>query len=612
MTSTAFNEDELKDFAFHITGSKEQAEQFLEALEAVLLADAEEEIIDESKLLAFQQEQFQYARDVVFGKIKVGRLAYLACWRSLEYLKAARDPFSEEYFDPFATEKIRRFALKFKHLEGDDTFGGKPFVLEPWQLWLLAQIFGWKNKATGHRIVRTAHIDVPRGNGKSFMVSILVLYMLSCDGRYGPKVYCAATTREQAQAVYKAVEEHVLGNKRLMDALGIKRKAYSIQCRNKFGLGEFKSLSRDTKAFDGKNVYLGIVDELHAVDEKVWNVLNSGAAKSANTLMIAITTAGLNLDSFGYSRRKFCECVLNGEVTMRSFFCVVWSADIDDAPFEEATLEKANPAWHSAINREKVLDEAKEARVLKTSYIEYMPKRLNLWLNAATQWMDPSKVQSTYKPDLRPDDVPGIATIGVDMARVGDMTAVVLVKCDREISGNIYAFPYYFLPKNTIENDSRNLYQQWRDDGHLIECGEEAISYDMIKDHIRSLDEQHNCESINFDEALGRETGEVLSNEGRSVFFIKQVSIYLTEPIIKLEEKLVTAKFFHNNPIMSWNIRNCVMFEGKKGLLSLEKEKKAPDNKIDGVDAVLNCLFSVKNNEDDEPMFFSPKPKADS
>lgn len=605
MTSTVSKEG-LDALAYHITGSKEQAEELLAALETVILADAEEEIIEAEKLLAYQQQQFQYARDVVSGKIIVGRLAYLACWRSLQYLRASREPDSTEYFDPFATERIRRFALKFKHLEGDEKFGGKPFVLEPWQLWLLSQIFGWKDKATGHRIVRTAHIDVPRGNGKSFLVSILVLYMMSMDHRYGPKVYCAATTREQAQAVYKAVEEHVLGNKKLMDALGITRKAYSIQCRNKFGLGEFKALSRDTKAFDGKNVYLGIVDELHAVDEKVWNVINSGAAKSANTLMIAITTAGLNLDSFGYSRRKFCECVLNGEVALRSFFCVVWCADADDEPFCAATLAKANPAWNSAINQEKVLEEAAEAKILKSSYVEYMPKRLNIWLNSATQWIDPSRIEHTYKPELKPEDVNAdVCLIGVDMARVGDMTAIVMVKCSRDLTGPIYAFPYYFLPRETIENDATGLYKQWRDEGHLIQSGESAISYEHVRNTIKKLYRDYDCESVNFDQALGMETGETLQNEGLEVFFIGQSSINLTTPIIKLEEKLVTGTFFHNNPVMSWNIRNCTMVEGRKGLLSLEKPKKEQDKKIDGVDAVLNCLFSVANNEVVEPVFYS-------
>lgn len=79
----------------------------------------------------------QYIEDVLSGKQIVGQNIYLAVQRFCEL----RDR-DDIYFDSDVVDDAIEFIAQMKHFLGKSA--DKPFILEPWQGFLLANILGLK------------------------------------------------------------------------------------------------------------------------------------------------------------------------------------------------------------------------------------------------------------------------------------------------------------------------------------------------------------------------------------------------------------------------------------------------------------------------------------
>ena len=86
----------------------------------------------------------QYANDVVSGKIVSGKLMKLAAQRFLDDLNDTRFTF-----DAKKVERAFNFVAKLRHFTGKSS--GKPFILEPWQAFVVANIVGFYWAGTDSR-----------------------------------------------------------------------------------------------------------------------------------------------------------------------------------------------------------------------------------------------------------------------------------------------------------------------------------------------------------------------------------------------------------------------------------------------------------------------------
>ncbi len=136
------------------------------------------------------------------GDIPVGRLVFLAVERHIADLKYGKDRGLR--FDGNEAFRAIDFFEQFLHLaEGD--YAGKPFLLEPWQQFILANIFGWKG-VDEYRRFRTAYIEIGKGNGKSPLAAGIGLYGLLADGESAAEIYSAAVVKDQAKILFRDAE----------------------------------------------------------------------------------------------------------------------------------------------------------------------------------------------------------------------------------------------------------------------------------------------------------------------------------------------------------------------------------------------------------------------
>ena len=144
----------------------------------------------------------KYARDVVGGRIIACSYVRAACARHLNDLKAAKAKSYPYRFDRDLAERACKFVQLLPHTKGEWARGNQRIVLEPWQLFSFAMVFGWVRKKDKFRRFREVYEEVPRKNGKSIKVAGAGLYAFCADNEYGAEVYCGATSEKQAREVF--------------------------------------------------------------------------------------------------------------------------------------------------------------------------------------------------------------------------------------------------------------------------------------------------------------------------------------------------------------------------------------------------------------------------
>ena len=92
-----------------------------------------------------------YAKAVIAGEVPAGRLVHLACQRHLRDLELAEAPGGHPdglWPDLATVERAVRFFACLHHSKGE--WAGEPFTLQPWQVFIVGSLLGWK-RADGNR-----------------------------------------------------------------------------------------------------------------------------------------------------------------------------------------------------------------------------------------------------------------------------------------------------------------------------------------------------------------------------------------------------------------------------------------------------------------------------
>ena len=338
----------------------------------------------------------KYAKDVLTCQIVAGKLVKLACKRFVLDLKfgAARGLF----FDKEAAQHVCDFFGLLHHSKGEWGQGpGQVFVLSPWQVFVLANLFGWK-RADKTRRFREAHIEVARKNGKTTFLAGIGLYMLLADDEPGADVFSAATTRQQAKEVFNEACRMRRKSPFLSSRIGAFRNNLNVLATN----SKFEPLSSDFGTLDGLNSHANLVDELHAHPSRhLYDVLFEATASRSQPLTLSITTAGYNRDGICFSQRKIAENILVGNVTasdgdaMFAFIACIDEPDHEgkngDNWEDEKCWPKANPNLGVSVKIDKLREAAAKAKIDPTALNSFLCKHLNVWTSQEIRWMPPEK-----------------------------------------------------------------------------------------------------------------------------------------------------------------------------------------------------------------------------
>ena len=509
-----------------------------------------------------------------------------ACQRQLDDLESD-EPF---VYDVNAAERVCRFIELLPHVKGE--WSGQSIKLEPWQIFILTTVFGWKNEH-GNRRFKWSYIEVPRKNAKSTLSSGVALYLLAADGEAGAEVYSAATTRDQARIVFNDAKRMVEQTGGLRDRFGVRTSAHSVFVEETGST--FKALSRDQGGnLDGLNIHGAIIDELHAHKTRdVFDVIETATGARAQPLVWCITTAGVNRSGICYEQRTYADRLLKGSVKDEEYFAVIYTVDEEMLDDQGALLsdtglwQMANPNYGVSVKATDIERKARKARELASAQPNFLTKHLNVWVNADAQWMNMAAWQKAGDPTLEMDAFIGSPCFGgVDLASKIDVAAAIYLF---EKDGEYYCFDRNWLPEETIENATNSQYQGWEIDGHLIATPGNVIDYDVIESTLIADNERYGFTEFGYDPFQATHMSTHLLEKGIQMVEVRATVANFSEPMKELEKLILEGKLHHTgSPVMEWMISNVVCHTDAKD--NIYPRKQFPENKIDGAVALIIAL----------------------
>ncbi|MCF8533033.1 MAG: hypothetical protein K9G48_08525 [Reyranella sp.] len=561
----------------------------------------------------------QYIKGVLSGRIPACRWVKLACKRQRDDLRRAKDKTWPYVFDKAAAERVCRFLEVLPHIKGPLARKNMRLTLEPWQCFVVTTSYGWLHRGgdiKGKRRFRMLYLEVPRGNGKSALLSGLSLYALAADREQGAEVYSAAVTRDQAKIIFETSREMVRKRPKLRDALKLRTVKNAITQEKT--ASTFKPLASDEDSLEGLNIHFVAIDELHAHKKRaVYDVCESGLGKRDQPMLVVITTAGNDLAGICYEVRGYITKILESTVQDETTFGLIYTIDRDEKVAEidadddddekaskkkgddwtsELSWRKANPNWKVSVDPVHLAAMAAKAKQLPSARPNFLTKHLNIWTNAATAWMPMPAWNRAADTSLDIEDFKNEkASIGVDLANKTDIASRVTIfvrkvadKKDGVEKDHYYVFARHYLNEAATTDGRNSQYEGWRLSSHLTVTPGDVTDYETIEDDLKADAGRFPME-VAYDPWQAQYLANNLQKESIACVEVRKTVANFSQPMKEIEALVLEGRFHHDGcPILTWMMSNVVCRRDAKGNIYPRKERE--ENKIDGVDATIMSM----------------------
>lgn len=449
-----------------------------------------------------------YAHAVLAGEIVAGPDVRNACKRHLNDRDTAA--LRGLVWDQDAADRAIGFFEDVLCLNGGE-YEGEPFLLAPWQAFVVGSLFGWYTD-DGYRRFRIAYIETGKGSGKSPLVGGIGLYGLVADGEQRAEVYAAATKRDQAMILFRDAVSMVNMSPALSRRLvqsGRDEKVWNLfyPGTNSF----FRPISSD-EGQSGPRPHIGLLDEVHEhKTATAVNMMRAGTKNRRRAMIVMITNSGSDKNSVAGQYHDLGKRVCAGQADNDNLFAFICSLDDGDDPFkDESCWAKANPSldWipegksDGIPGRKYLREQVAEARGLPAK--ESIVRRLNFceWTQADSPWIgwDVWSQAEERVPMRLLRDRPAVA--GLDLSSTTDLTSFVLLFTPVPHDPHWRLLPYFWIPDHELEERERRdqvPYSVWIKDGHLETTPGRAISKLHVLRRLQTICAYFEVRAIGYD-----------------------------------------------------------------------------------------------------------------
>ena len=442
------------------------------------------------KVKHYAERAIQYAKDVVDGKITIGKDVVNACERFLNDLERDDLEFREQDPDLVCTlMETLCVHRKGEALDGTPLLG-KPLVLEGWEIFIVYNLLGFFFAGTQERRFKEAFIEVARKNGKTSFIAALAFAVSILQRRSGSTVYVVAAALKQAMESFKFLDFSIKYRK--LTDFEVHDNSFEHSIKRTFmkdgvpdGTIDIQIMAANPDAQDSFNCNFAIADEVAAYKKPAqYNRFKEAQAAYTNRLMVGITTAGDDVNSFGYRRMEYGKKVASGQIKDDSLFVFIAQMDQDEKGNVDFTNPvqhmKANPNYGVTIRPSEIRDASLQAQNDPQQRKDFLSRRGNIYTSSLKAWFDIEEFKASdrkYSWTIRelaklPIDWFG----GADLSRMYDLTAAALYGCYKGVD---IVITHGFFPvtqaHKKADEDNIPLFG-WMDDGWLTMCNSPTVN----------------------------------------------------------------------------------------------------------------------------------------
>lgn len=446
-----------------------------------------------------------YAKLVTSGGKVAGREIVLACQRYLDDLQ--REDLEMRPRDPNAICSIMEGF--FVHQQGEDMHGkpllGEPFTLQPWQTFCIVNLFGFFYRGSEERRYKEGFIMTARKSGKTSMIAALGFAVGIVQRKSGSKEYIVGNALKQALEAFNFLKFNLQYKQldkdpdvRILDNSFNHAIEYTFRDEQgrPDGILSIHALASNPDSQDSFNCNFAIADEVAAYKKPAqYNRFKEAMKAYRNKMMVGITTAGDNANSFGYRRMEYGVKVVEGTVKDDSLFVMIARADQDENGdvdyLNPEQHEKANLSYGVTVSPDDLMAEALQAQNDPQQRKDFLSRSLNIYTTAVKAYFDIDEFRASDKKyNWTMDELAKLPVQwygGADLSRVFDLTAAALVGKYKE---TLIIITHAFFPvtqaARKADQDNIPLFG-WQDDGWLTLCNSETVNENDVIDWFKMM-----------------------------------------------------------------------------------------------------------------------------
>ena len=465
-------------------------------------------------------------------------------------------------------------------------FVGKKVELRPWQRKEICRIYD--NPAR----TRTAILSFGRKNAKTTLAAfLLLLHLVGPESQPNSQLVSTALSRDQAAILFALAAKIVRMSPSLNEYVGVRDNAKQLYCNERGTL--YKALSSDASTNFGASPVFAVHDELGQVvgpRSALYEAVETGAGAHENPLSVIISTqAATDSDLLSI----LIDDALEGNdprVTVS-----LYTAPLDDDPWAEEALKKANPAYGDFLNADEVQKSARDAKRMPSRESSFR----NLILNQRVDTTSPFVSRSIWQAcGSDPAPLSGTLYGGLDLSARTDLTCLVLLHRYGEW---LHVHPYFWTPEEGIRERAKRdrvPYDLWAKEGFLRTTPGQTVDYEYVAREIAEITEGQHVGSIAYDrwriDLMKRELDRI----GLDLPLVPHGQGYkdMSPALDSLEAELLNARLCHgNHPVLSMCAANAVVQSDPAGNRKLAKDKSS--GRIDGMVALAMAVAASSGEQ---------------